>query len=444
MTGIGLVWKLRDGRTTPIQTLKKCVSYPPKNESEQGVWGHQRWSGQPHRLQIIFQHFVLAICSWLVLGEDQRLHWSTKLTVSKRECRRGAEAVKVAVQTLKGADFREGYTRLHNLVWGARNDRIFPWLWLESHPLADQMHRWVLVTEDQEVVGHLAAVPQFYRIKGQRIVAHTPATFGVLPQYGFHALSLMRTFFRTCKNCVSCDHPPETIAVETRLGAEEVGKLQYATTLLDATRMLNSRLSARIPALVPKLLTRGLRALDAALSSGFGGNLKVEVLEGLDATFDELFESVAAVVPCVPEKDAAFLRWRYGPGSPQSPVTILGVRDEETLLGYAALRATAGGDYSYLLDLTTLPGRHDVAWSLLRDAIRRSARAGVHIVRYRFIESPTSARAKDLWRLGFILRNSNRHTLLVKFADRDLHEVVCAAANWSYVSGDGEASFWVR
>jgi hypothetical protein len=37
-----------------------------------------------------------------------------------------------------------------------------------------------------------------------------------------------------------------------------------------------------------------------------------------DASFDELFERIAAGVPCVVEKDAAFLRWRYGPGSPSA------------------------------------------------------------------------------------------------------------------------------
>lgn len=67
--------------------------------------------------------------------------------------------------------------------------------------------------------------------------------------------------------------------------------------------------------------------VDEALGSGLEGNLlRVEVLEGFDESFDELFEKVAAVVPCVPEKDSAFLRWRYGPGSPQFPVTVLGVK----------------------------------------------------------------------------------------------------------------------
>jgi hypothetical protein len=149
-------------------------------------------------------------------------------------------------------------------------------------------------------------------------------------------------------------------------------------------------------------------------------------------------------VSCMPEKDAAFLRWRYGPGSPQSPVTILGVKDGDTLIGYTVLRVTVGGDNGYVLDLTTLPGRHDVARSLLRGAIRHFAQAGVYIIRYRFLESPTSPRAKDVWRLGFFPRKGRRHTLLVKFADHGLHKTALDPTNWSYTTGDGEASFWVR
>jgi hypothetical protein len=315
------------------------------------------------------------------------------------------------------------------------------WRWLGTHPLADEMHRWVLATEEGEVVGHLAAVPQFYRIGGERVVAHTPADYQVLPGHGFHALSLMRRFFRTAENCVSADQVQEAMAVETRLGAEEAGKLQYAAKFLDVSRL------PRVPRPlrpVMKLPNWGLRAVDGALGSVFGGDLQVAVLDGFDASFDELFESVACALPCVPEKDAAFLRWRYAPDSPQHPVTVLGVRDGETLLGYAVLRVTRESNNGYLLDLTTRPGRDDVARSLLRSAIWHFARAGVYIIRYRFLESPTSPEIKDLWRLGFFFRNNRRHTLLVKFADRGLHKTALDAENWSYSAGDGEMSFWVR
>ncbi len=120
------------------------------------------------------------------------------------------------------------------------------------------------------------------------------------------------------------------------------------------------------------------------------------------------------------------------------------MRDGEALLGYAVLRVTREGDKGYLLDLTTRPGRGDVARSLLRDAIRRFVRARVALVMYRFLESSTSPQAKDVWRLGFFPRNNRRHTLLVKFADHGLHKAALDPTNWSYTTGDGEASFWVR
>ncbi len=358
-----------------------------------------------------------------------------------------ARATKVAVRPLDNADLERGADKLRTLVYPDHPEayevdwHASVWRWLGSHPLADEMHRWVLATREGEVVGHLAGVPLFYRVAGERVVAHTPADYQVLPGNGFHALSLMRHFFRTAENCVSVDQVQEAMAVETRLGAREAGKLQYAAKILDVSELPRVPRPLR-PAL--RLPSLGLRAVDGALGSVFGGGLEAEVLDGFDASFDELFESVTAALPCVPEKDAAFLRWRYGLGSPQYPVTILGVRDGETLLGYAVLRVTREGDNGYLLDLTTRPGRADVARSLLRDAIWHFARAGVYIIRYRFMESPTSPRTKDLWRLGFFPRNSRRHTLLVKFADHGLHKTALDGANWSYSAGDGEMTFWVR
>jgi hypothetical protein len=381
------------------------------------------------------------------------ISWSSDLRARQEKRRRmprrpiAARAMKVAVRPLENEDLGRGADRLRTHIYPDHPEAYevgwhsAVWRWLGTHPLADEMHRWVLLTEEGEVVGHLAAVPQFYRINGQRVVAHTPADYQVLEGYGFHALSLMRRFFRTVENCVSVDQVEEAMAVEMRLGAEATGKLQYAAKILDVAGLPRLPAPLRPVLKVPSL---GLRAVDGALGSLFGGDLKVEVLDGFDASFDDLFESVAAVLPCLPEKAAAFLRWRYGPDSPQAPVTVLGVRNGETLLGYAVLRITVGKDNGYVLDLTTRPGRHDVARSLLREAIRHFARAGVYVIRYRFLESPTAPRTKDVWRLGFFPRNARRHTLLVKFSDRGLHKAALDPTNWSYTTGDGEASFWVR
>ena len=358
--------------------------------------------------------------------------------------------MKAVVRPLEDADL-EGFDRLRTLVYPGRpetfdTDRYLSiWRWLETHPLADQMQRWVVATEEGEIVGHLAAQPQFYRISQHRVVAHTPADYMVLPGYGFHAITLMRKFFRTCENCVACDVAPAAISIETGFGAEESGRLHHAAKLQNVAG------APAFPGSIPPPLTRplnwGLRAVDRALMATVRvDHLRAEVLEGFDETFDELFESVAAAVPCVPEKDAAFLRWRYGPGSPQSPVTVLGVREGENLLGYAVLWVKVAGDTpryaSNLLDLTTRPGRDDVARALLKGAMEQFAHAGTYFIRYRFLESPTSPRAKDVWRLGFLPRNQRRHTLLVKFADHNLHKAALDPANWSYTAGDGEASFF--
>ena len=400
--------------------------------------------------------------------------------------------MKAAVEPVEGAELEDKIGQLRILSFPD-----FPevhevdyysalYRWYEDHPLSGKLYRWVSVTEEREVVGHLTAFPQFYRIDGQRVVAHTPGDYMVLPQHGFQAIMLMRSFFRSTENCVVCDMVPAVIGVETRLGAEVVGDLQYAAKLMNVSRLpmpsvpaplrrlLNlpqqfapargftdrpgaeaheveehvappaPRPRAPIPRPLRGLLNGGLRAVDEALGSGFGGDLEVEALEGFDDSFDDLFERVAAAVPCTAEKDAAFLRWRYGPGSPQAPVTVLGVRSRGRMLGYAVLKAAFHGQDGYIMDLTALPGRQDVVRALLRETVRSFRQMGVQIIRYRFVESPTSPRSADLQRLGFFYRRGRRHKLLTKFTDTSLHETTGDLVNWSLSFGDGEAGFWLR
>jgi hypothetical protein len=347
---------------------------------------------------------------------------------------------KAVVRPYGDADSREEVARLHDWVARLHDWQASEWRWLGSHPLADRIHRWV-VDAGGEIVGHLAALPQYYHINGQRVVAHTPARYMVLPGYGFHAITLMREFFSTCENCVTCDAVPAVIGIETKLGAEEAGRLQSTAKLWNVAGVAGFPTSIPVP--VTQLCNWGLQALDRALTATIVvDDFRVEVLEGFDETFDELFESVAAAVPCVAEKDAAFLRWRYGPDSPQSPVTVLGVRDGETLLGYAVLKLKARSDTGNVLDLTTRPGCHKVARALLRGAVHHFRRLGVHSVRYRLVQSPSSPRSSDLRRLGFVSRRG-RSALLVKFADSALHETAKDTARWSYSHGDGEGTFWM-
>src|SRR5215203_2401147 len=362
--------------------------------------------------------------------------------------------------------------------------------WHRAHPLGEQVHRWVAETETGQAVGHLNALPQYYRVGGRRVVAHTPGDYMVLPGHGFQALALMRRFFRSTENFVACDMVPAVIGVETRMGAKVSGDLAYAAKLLNVSRLpmpsvpgpvrralglpdyfapargyespdqaqsmaegqdapSQSRPRAPIPRPIKAQLNWFLAAVDGALSRGYGVDrrketLKVHEVDSFDGSFDELFEKVAVVVPCVPEKDSAFLNWRYGPGSPQYPAKILVVRGAYGLLGYAVLKTLHTGEDGFVLDLMVLPGHREVARALLRESVRYFRDEGVHIIRYRYMPSPTSPAPEDLRRLGFFHRTGRRNWLLVKFADGNLHELGVDPDNWSYNVGDGEATFWIR
>jgi hypothetical protein len=190
----------------------------------------------------------------------------------------------------------------------------------ERQPAGTRLHRWVAVDEDGRVVGHLAATPSITGSAGSGLSPTRPATTWCIPGTLPGPLSDAQRSSRTTENCVACDMVPAVIGVESRLGAEVAGQLQYAAKLLNVSRlrrrrylrrlgvMLNrgsthtrprvcdrpvpsmgtsggtlwrarappsARPRAPIPAPAKSALEReGLRMLDEALGSGFGGGLR--------------------------------------------------------------------------------------------------------------------------------------------------------------------------
>ncbi len=81
--------------------------------------------------------------------------------------------MKAAVRPLEGAELLRGVDRLRTLVYPEFPEAHQPrrhaavWDWLDAHPLAGDLHRWVVVAGDGaedgaeggDVVGHLAAIP---------------------------------------------------------------------------------------------------------------------------------------------------------------------------------------------------------------------------------------------------------------------------------------------
>ncbi|HEX5240213.1 MAG TPA: hypothetical protein VFW20_04370 [Candidatus Limnocylindrales bacterium] len=335
--------------------------------------------------------------------------------------------------------------------------------WLGRGPSGEPMHRWVL-DHDGEIVGHLAGVPLPYRIGGQRVVAYTPTDYMALPGYGFHSVGLMRTFFRTCPNYLACNVVGDASAIEGLFHPARVGRLTHGLKILELGSY--PRLPARVPRVAATLGGRVVRGIDAILlgAAGSGGmTVTEESTTAFDARFDRLFEAVAAAVPCTVERSAAFLRWRYGPGTPREPFRLLTVAERAAergpgdlgeLAGYAVLRTTTH-DEGFVMDLTTLPGRPDVARALLAAGIRRFWADRAFVVRYRYLPSAVTPAPRDLRRLGFALRSDGGRALpgiqperqlelLVRLAAPEAQAVAARADHWTYNLGDGEASFWVH
>ncbi len=361
---------------------------------------------------------------------------------------------RVAIRPYEPGD-ADGIARLRESVYPCRPEaHDVEWhrglyAWLEASDLADQMSRWV-ISAGGEVVGHLAAVPQRYRIAGRSVVAHTPADYMVLPKYGFHAIGLMRTLFRTSDNVVSCDWEPTVQVIERRLGAEPTATLRQFVKPLDLSKRPGLDASKRLGAWVG---ARAVQVGDAVFTAASRGAPATVPLEAFDASFDGLFERIARTTPASVQKEGAFLRWRYGPGSPQHPVTILGVRSGEELLGYVVLLMGEAKD-GYILDLMMVPGHRSVGVALLRDAVAHFWRAGAYLVRHRAADSAASPDSTTLRRMGFVDRTAGLpvpglgprkpFAMLVRLADAREHAIAAEPANWSYSVGDGEAGFWIR
>ena len=325
--------------------------------------------------------------------------------------------------------------------------------WLGRNPVDAPMHRWVL-DDGGAIVGHLAAVPLAYRIDGVRVIAHTPTDYMALPGYGFHAVALMRTFFQAAQSYAACNVAGEVARIEGMFGPARVAGLAQAVKVLDVGRY--PRLASPVLRPLASVAALGIRAIDAIRVRAPGDGIEVgeaDPASVFDPSFDQLFEAAASAVTCIPEKTAAFLRWRYGPGTPR-PVRLLTARDPMgNLLGYSVVRTTGSGD-GFILDLVTAPGRRDGARALLVGAVRRFWRDRAYVVRYRFLPSTVSPARSDLVRLGFRFPGAARGVLpgarperqlelSVKLADPASQAAAVAAEHWSYNLGDGEASFWV-
>lgn len=104
----------------------------------------------------------------------------------------------------------------------------------------------------------------------------------------------------------------------------------------------------------------------------------VRTLDRFDERIGPFFDQAALMFDLIQVRTQRFLNWRYT--DPRGgPFTILAAESGGDLVGYAVTRAT--DQSAELADLLALPGRLDVAHTLLQDSLRLAREAGAPAMR---------------------------------------------------------------
>lgn len=336
----------------------------------------------------------------------------------------------------------EQVLRLHAEIFGPGQAAQFAarWSWQQEQSVcAEENPKWVLL-DDGRVRGFLATVALPYRIAGTRAVAHTPCDYMVHPEYRFHGIKLMQSFFRACPNCVTCDDVPATIRVTRWLGAKQAGRLQRYVKVLDA-RVIGRRMGwhrALWPMLWPA--NAALAGQEYLRRARARPQPPVQTMPQPDGRFDAFSERQASALPATLVKDQQFFRWRYGSRSPHAEREIGVVSDGGELAGYVIFYAAEQSRTGYILDLQAgAPADPAVTMALLKHACERLRRRGMWILRFHQIDGPGAASAAVLRAAGLVRRGE--HQLLVRFQDQQLAAIAEQEGKWDLAYGDCEASY---
>jgi GNAT superfamily N-acetyltransferase len=150
------------------------------------------------------------------------------------------------------------------------------------------------------------------------------------------------------------------------------------------------------------------------------GRLSVVEDTGFGVEADALWDKVSPYYSFMLKRDPVYLNWRYC-DSRVGGYEIRKAYEEGVLLGYCVFRANRFREeypVGYVLDLVAVPGRVDVACSLIREAVRYFDDAGVNVVNVMVMEG---AWFIDALRLnGFLNSRVKLNVYLDTFGDADL------------------------
>lgn len=339
-------------------------------------------------------------------------------------------------------EMREQVSRLYVQVFGQARGQAFDarWRWSqEANLFPKQTPRWVLL-DGESVVGYLGTMPLPYLVRNERVIALTPCDYMVHPRYRFHGIKLMKEFFRSPLDCVTCDDMPPTIKITKWLGARQVGILSRHVRILDARALRERPGWSRIPGPLLRVATLGLRLARRVRKARLAPGLAVRAARDFDERFERYSADIARVAPITLARDLRFLEWRYGPGSPHAgrEIGVLEGRDGR-MAGYVIFAYSGQSHRGAILDLQVLPPSDAATAAALLDfAVSRLRRQGAWMVSAHHLASPVAFPVEALRAQGFVVRGG--HKVLVRFREERVAAIAEYPESWNLSYGDTEAS----
>ena len=311
-------------------------------------------------------------------------------------------AVGVTVRSIQPGD-ETGVVELLELVFGG-----WPHLDLNCSPL--EYWRWkyegkidlgkfvfVAETDDGEPVGCLHVIPvEFKGVHGVERCA-IGVDYAVHPDYRGQGISSMlskainRSLFEAgFMFSYSITSHPRVISRAIKSNLCFNGRILNYVRVVDVDRQLEAMPMKR--GWVVKAGYEVLRGFNRVRNS-LGPKVsrgRVSVVEdtGFGVEADELWERVSPYYGFMLKRDSGYLNWRYC--DPRlGGFQVRKAYEGDVFLGYCVFRVNRFREeypVGYVLDLVAVPGRVDVACSLLGEAVRCFDEAGVNVVNVMVME----------------------------------------------------------
>ena len=168
---------------------------------------------------------------------------------------------------------------------------------------------------------------------------------------------------------------------------------------------------------------------------------EIEEISEFDQRFDRFWETVSQEYDIIHVRDAAYLNWRYAQ-YPFGGIESFALIRENEVLGLAVIHESVDDDGTrFVAILEQLAPRNDPAAfdQLLGEVIRRSARAGAHII--------TARTSIPLWeqqyrKPGFRLRRAPFSPVTYKNNSEFPDDLFAADASWYVSLGDGDGCYY--